>query len=57
LIVAIAKVLTVSDGYLREIGARVVRVIYDFSRIDNQVDGLHDGRMRKLPVSELLFIA
>ena len=32
-------------------------MIYDFSRIDNQVAGLHDGRMRKLSISELLFIA
>jgi len=36
---------------------RVDRVIYDFSRIDNQVAGLHDGRMRKLSISEVLFIA
>jgi hypothetical protein len=32
-------------------------VNYDFSLIDSQVGGEHDGRMRRLPIAEMMFIA
>ena len=50
------KVLTVFDEYLREIGARVVRVTYGFSLIDIGGPSVHDGHMRKLSIAELVFI-
>jgi hypothetical protein len=36
--------------------ARLVHAVYDFSRIDNIALGLHDGRMKRLSITELIFI-
>jgi hypothetical protein len=36
--------------------ARLVRAVYDFSRIDNIALGLHDGRMKRLTIPEVMFI-
>jgi hypothetical protein len=35
---------------------RLIRPGYNFSRIDNIALGLHDGRMKRLSIPEVLFI-
>jgi len=50
---------TLNFGCLAPYGrgvARLVRAGYDFSRIDIGAPGLHDGRMKRLTATEVLFI-